>query len=721
VTLVVARGDTAIANTREVEVTDASAGTSRVRFATTAKLPTYLVAFAVGPLDVVEGPALPPHGPRAHAIPLRGAAARGRGPELAYALAHTRPLVEALERWFAIPYPFEKLDLIAVPDFAAGAMENAGAITYREALLLIDPATAPEEQKRGFAIVHAHELAHHWFGNLVTMPWWDDIWLNEAFATWMSAKIVDEVYPEQRAGIALLQQVQAAMASDSLVSARSIRQPIGSDHDIRNAFDAITYSKGAGVLAMFERWLGADAFRDGIRRYLGAHRFGSATSADLFDALSAASGRDVEGPFRTFLEQPGVPFLEATPECAQARARLHLRQSRYLPAGSTGSQAATWQIPVCARIAGSIPPRETCSLLSEAEGILDLGEGGCGVAVLPNADAAGYYRWSLSGEALAQLTGGAFTRLGLREKLSLADALGAGFATGALSSEQVFAALPPFARDPDRAVARSLMGVPRFARDWLVPPAQRGRVEAFTRELYGPALARVGWQAEPGEDGDRRLLRAELIDLLAQVGRDRGVRASAASLGRSFLGLDADGALHPEAVPAELVGTALALAVEDGDARIFEAALAHLHATTDGLRRSQLLWALGTTTDPELAERARQLALDPRVRISEITIPLHAQLRDAQTRDAAWAFVEAHWDALVARLSERGAGGLPWLAAAFCDEAHAARAEAFLGPRSQHLPGAPRNLAAAIESMRVCAAWAALQRESAQRYFAAAS
>src|SRR5690606_8514701 len=197
-------------------------------------------------------------------------------------------------------------------------------------LLLLGP-DAPEDQRRSFAAVMAHELAHQWFGNLVTMPWWDDIWLNEAFATWMGTKIVAQTNPEMNAPLGLLAGVHGAMGQDSLASARQIRQPIESDHDIRNAFDSITYQKGGAVLSMFEQWIGADAFREGIRVYLRQHRFGTATSDDLLTALSEAAGRDVATPFRTFLEQPGVPLIEARLTCEGGPARVELAQSRYTP------------------------------------------------------------------------------------------------------------------------------------------------------------------------------------------------------------------------------------------------------------------------------------------------------------------------------------------------------------------------------------------------------
>jgi alanyl aminopeptidase len=698
-----------------VAETKSSGGTRTVRFATTPPLPTYLLAWAVGPLDRLQAPPLPATGPRQRAVPFGGVATRGRAPELRYALERTPPLLTDLEAYFGIPYPYPKLDVIAVPDFGAGAMENAGAITFREYLLLIDASTAPERQRRLFSYIMAHELAHQWFGNLVTMAWWDDLWLNEAFATWLGFGSVGRVEPEQGADVILLEQVLAAMAADSLASARSIRQPITSNHDIRNAFDAITYSKGAGVLAMFERWLGPETFRDGIRRYLSAHADGSARTEDLLAALSQASGRDVAAPFQTFLTQPGVPLVEVTTRCAGDGPALSLRQSRYRPVGSHADAGALWQIPVCARYAAGGAVGESCTLLSGREGRLPLQGDACPEWVMPNAEAAGYYRFTQPADDAAKLLDRGRDALSTRERVAVAHSLAAALHADLRGAAQVYSALGPLARDPQRAVAIAPMGLLRTGIEQLADEDTRGAAAGFARRLYRPQFERLGWDSAPGESGDERLLRQEVIQFLTHVAPDPAVRAEAARRGRLYAGID--GAPDEAALEPELVESALAAAVQEGGAPVWEILLAQLLESDDARVRGERLTALGQVDDPELVARAQRLALDPVLRVNESLTTLWYLSERPAARASTWRFVEENWDALVARVGSGRAGQLPGLAAGFCDTARAEQVADFMAPRIQKTEGGPRNLAGALEQIRLCAALVEAQAASARDFF----
>ncbi|HET9680018.1 MAG TPA: M1 family metallopeptidase, partial [Gammaproteobacteria bacterium] len=345
ITITAPAGDKVVANTPQIDSKTLDNGMVQHVYATTKPLPTYLIAFAAGPLDIVEYAAIPPNDVRDHPVPLRGVTVKGKGDQIAYALENTAGIVKALENYFQIPYPYQKLDIIAVPDFGAGAMENAGAITFREVLLLIpDPENAPSWQLEAYAGVMAHELAHQWFGNLVTMPWWNDIWLNEAFATWMAAKAVESWDPSLPVKQDIASRISRAMGADSLATARQIRQPIKSHHDIHNAFDGITYSKGGSVLLMFEQYLGEETFREGIQYHLKRFANGNADVFDFLESLSHAAGKDITPAFKTFLFQAGIPLIEFDVNCDEGKPTVTLSQSRYVPLGSTANTDQQWKV-----------------------------------------------------------------------------------------------------------------------------------------------------------------------------------------------------------------------------------------------------------------------------------------------------------------------------------------------------------------------------------------
>jgi alanyl aminopeptidase len=324
------------------------------------------------------------------------------------------------------------------------------------------------------------------------------------------------------------------MQLDSLVSARQIRQPIESTHDIENAFDDITYEKGMGLLTMLERWLGEETFRRGVNLYMERHRYGNAVADDLLEALSEAAGRDVAAPINSFLLQPGVPLLEVSVHCEGDSSWLALRQSRYLPAGSSGERARTWQIPICVRYAEGRKSFETSMLLDAPEGRLLLESDARPWWVLPNADGAGYYRCALAAADLQRLREAGWSSLSPRERLSVADSIGAAFDSAALPAEDVYHSFEALARDANRSVAVAPMRLIRFAREYLADESLRPQVEAYARRLYRPAYDALGWGPPAGvdEDGESRLLRQQVIEFLVLTGRDPEVRQEAARRGR---------------------------------------------------------------------------------------------------------------------------------------------------------------------------------------------
>ena len=711
VTLTVPADQIAAANTpvdRAIELPD---GLQRISFAPTPALPTYLVAWAVGPLDVITGPTIPPREGRPFPVPLRGIAAPGQGEQLRYALERTGAFVSALEDYFGIPYPYRKLDLVAVPDFSAGAMENVGLITFREWLLLIDEDRATESQRRAFAYVLAHELAHQWFGNLVTMPWWDDIWLNEAFATWMGNKVVQTLHPEYRSDLGSLGSTHRAMGMDSLTSARSIQQPVETNHDIKNAFSVITYEKGGAVLAMFERWVGAETFREAIRLYLRRHQGRTATSGDLLAALDEASEREVTPPFLTFLTQPGVPLVSgAAQACEGGARRVRLSQERYFPIGSRGDKAQVWEIPLCVRHDGG----STCGSLDSAEGHIELP--GCPTWWMPNENGAGYFRFSMAPEDWKSLRTKGFALLSDGGRMAVADSVQAAFDRASMDVEGILPWFPRFVASPLRQLATAPMKPLRFMIRDAAPKELRGNVTSYATRLYRKRYKQLGWRERPDDTSDMKLLREAVVGFMVMDVRDKEARARAARLGRVYVGYRTKE--KRSVVDPQLAGLALATAVQESGEGFFDHLLGLLEASTNATTRNRILSALGHAQSQPLAARALDLSLDPRLRVNEIRHLLRAQFHNPQTREWAWAWFTDHFDELSARFGSARLGGTPWHAATFCTDEAAAEVQRFFEPRVAELTGGPRNLAGAVEAISLCAERVRVHGPGVERAFA---
>jgi cytosol alanyl aminopeptidase len=712
--LTVREQDVAIATTPETAAEPAGEGLERRTYATTQPLPTYLIAFAVGPLDVVDYGELPANEVRSRPLPLRGFAARGKGHLLAYALENTQGLLEVQERYFGTPYPYEKLDVVAVPDFAAGAMENVGLITYREQLLLLDD-DASMDQRRAYASVHAHELAHQWVGNLVTPRWWDDIWLNESFATWMGNKTVDAWRPDFGYGNANFRGALGVMNADALVSARQIREPIRSNHDIATAFDGITYQKGGGVLEMFESWLGEDVFRAGVRLHLDRFAHSVADTDDFMMSLAEASGdAEVVAAFRSFIQQPGVPLVNATLQCEGA-VKVSLAQERYFPLGTAGDRAQTWRVPVCMAFDAGRGRERVCTLLSDARGQVELPASACPVWLMPNDDAAGYYRFALDAAGWSALLEH-IDALNERETQALLASLGAAFRAGTAAVETLAAAFRALAGAADREVATAPIPLLTLLHERLAPDeVTRRGIEALVRDLYGSRAASLGLTARPGEDVETALLRAQLVAAAADLGRDAALRAALATRADRWLSAEApdSGLLDPG-----VIGTALTVAVEDVGAGFADRLLARALASRDATFRQRVFGALAASPDRDHGETVRGLILDPRLRDNEAIQLAFAQSRVREHREPLWAWAQANLEALLARIPTWRSGRVVGIGGGFCSADKARELETFFAPRVAGLEGGPRALAQTLESIHLCAALVDAKADEVQAFFA---
>ncbi|WJI14677.1 M1 family metallopeptidase [Pseudoxanthomonas winnipegensis] len=706
----------AVANTAQVQ--EAPTTTSKrwktLTFARTLPLPTYLVAFAVGPWDIVDGPGITATPQRAGTLPLRGVAPNGKGPRMKIALDSTPVIIHTLEDYYDFGYPFDKLDQLAAPDFSAGAMENAGLVTYRDYLLLLDKDSATSYKRSSFNVI-AHELAHQWTGDTVTMSWWNDLWLNESFATWMQQKVTMKVHPEYRADLDRVQGAQGAMSGDALVATRKMRQEITGNGDIENAFDGITYQKGAAVLGMFEAYVGEDTFRTGMRQYIQRHKFGNATADDLVSAIATAAGKGPEftAAFNSFLDQPGVPYVHTEVTDAKGQVVLKLTQRRYLPLGSTGDSAKTWGVPVCVRYQTSAGSDKACTLLSAAGGTLALPGAKQGGWVMPNAGAAGYYRIGLDAKALKTLTADV-AQLTDAEQLAYGDGVSAAFDLGELNPAQLLAALKPLTASKVSEVAT----VPTEHVGWLYgrlarTDAQRAALTRWAEDAYLPRMQQLGYVRKDGEEGSDALERAELAGFLALSMKVPAARAELLKQGDAVL---AGGkTLAFDQANPDLLAAALSVSVQEHGAPAVDQLMAALPGVIDPAHRNAMLSALSRTEDPALAAKVRSFGLGKDVKVGEmrylLTAGKHTTVAD---RDTQWTWFTQNYDAIHARIGAFAGGSLPRMASAgACTPAESDRLQAFFEPRLKDLPGAIRGLQQARESIALCAALTAKQDPAA--------
>jgi len=711
ISLTIPTADTAVANTQQVKEVPAGDGWKTLTFAQTLPLPTYLVAFGVGPWDIAKGPDISPDAYRTTPLPLRGIAAAGEAHRMSHVLGETPSIIHALENYYGFGYPWDKLDVLAAPDFAAGAMENAGLVTFRDWLLLLDK-DSPARNVQGSFNVTAHELAHQWTGDTVTLEWWNDIWLNEAFATWMQQKVTMQVHPEYRADLDRVRGVQGAMSSDSLVSARMIRQPITGNGDIETAFDGITYQKGAGVIAMFENYVGEKTFQKGMQAYIQQHKFGNAVAADLVGAIATAAGKGdaFKHAFNSFLDQSGVPYVQTKLEQKDGKTVLHLSQSRYLPIGSSGDAKRIWGVPVCVRYGTADGSKVSCDMLDQATGSMVLAGASNPTWIMPNANASGYYRFSLGKVELAGLTK-QVGQLSDAEQLAYADAINANFRRGDLDAGDVLAALQPLTTSKIREVATApLDQVEWIYRQEATTDAQRARLATWVKDAYLPRLEQLGYQRKAGESEGDALLRSALASSLAFDFKLPEVRAALLKQGEAALKPKPDGRLDLAAADPDLLNDALGMAVQEQGKPAVDALIAELPKTSDAALRNGILGGLTSVEDPALTEQVRDFALTKPVKVGEMVSLLRGGRDTAAQRDAMWQWFTTHYAQVLTRTGSFAGGYLPALAAGGgCSNAEVDRLQGFFKSRMKDADGVDRGLAQTSESIKLCSALKAKQ------------
>jgi len=666
-------------------------GGRTVHFADTMTMSTYLVALVVGRLEATEPVDV-------DGIPVRVVHVPGRGELTGFALEVAAQALRFFTTWFGLPYPGLKLDLVAVPDFAFGAMENLGCVVFRETTLLVDPQRAARVDRERVADVVAHEIAHMWFGDLVTMKWWNGIWLNEAFASLMELLAVDAFRPEWERWVTFGVERDSAMSVDALHSTRPVEYPVGSPDDAQEMFDVLTYQKGAGVLRMLERYLPTGSFQEGIRRYLAEHQFANTETTDLWDAIEQSSHEPVRRIMDSWIFQGGFPQVQASRE----GTRLTLQQAPFSyeapgdasGTGGTGDTARTWSVPVLMRSAAggdggagdAGDAGQTRRLLEDEPVTVDMGD----APVVVNAGGFGYYRVSYDPGLLEQLTGVVGT-LETLERYNLLSDTWAALVAGRAELSDVLQLAEALRQDPEPGVWRPVSGALDFL-DHVVEDAGRSLVAAYTRALVRPAFSVLGWERRP-EDGERTsTLRSELLRLLGTVGADEEVQRQC--LTRHAAATSGAAALDPDLTPAILAVVARAGGTEE-----FELFLRRYHDSDSPQEAIRYLQGLAGFEDLALAERAFQIATSE-ARTQDGPFVIYHLLTNRVAGPATWARVEESWDELQARFPPNIFPRMLEGVRLMCrDAAQVERVRTFLA--AHPVPGGQRGVVQSVERLGV--------------------
>ncbi|MFM5950919.1 MAG: M1 family metallopeptidase [Novosphingobium sp.] len=689
VTLRTLPGQMAVSNAPQVSTTREN-GMDVHRFAPTLPMPTYLMAFMVGPFASVSGtvPATPQ---RRAPLPIRIVTTKQNAAKMDFALQGTKGVVKHLEAYFGQAFPYPKLDQITTP-ILPGAMENAGADLYNDSILIMDEK-ASTSQKRTFGMVVAHELAHQWFGDLVTPAWWDDIWLNESFANWMGFRIGHEWRPNLNIRAGALAEGFNAMGTDALVAGRAIHQPIPTNAQIDEAFDSITYGKGGHVVAMIAGYMGDTKFRDGVRRYMAAHKYGNATSADFFSAMAEVSGDPRILPaMQSFTDQQGVPLVTFA---ADGKGGYSVSQSRYARLGAQ-APAIRWGIPLCVR---RVTARQQCQLLDQASGSVKVAGRG---ALIPNAGGTGYYRFELPAAEWDALIAVA-DKLPGGEALAFDDSLFASFQAGRASPEKVIAGAVKLAANPDSYASEAGVGsLEWFFRNGLLDKDGEQGYHRLIRQLFAPKVAAMGFDPRAGvyaaEDPEKSQRRIHAVSQLAGAGHDAALRKQIGAAARAYLAGDT------KALDPSWFEIGFDIVVEEGGLaaakQLAEAGL----ASQDPLFRPYALGAVAGSGKEDIGRWVLDSFTDGRLRRSERLGMIRGVVASKGTRDMGFVWLQANYQDLAA-----GGGGiffasrLPGMVGGYCSVAKADEIAAFLRPKLSGKTGA-LELERTIERVRACGA-----------------
>jgi len=705
ITLVANKGDTAISNSVIASDTPGPAeGKHTIKFATTPKMSTYLVAMAVGDFECLEG--------SADNTPIRVCGTPDKKPLTAAALRYAEEILKFYNQYYGIPYPFGKLDILGLPDFEAGAMENTGAIFYRESLLFIDDKNSSVDSHQAVFEVLAHEMAHQWFGDLVTMKWWDNIWLNEGFATWMALKPSQALHPEWNANLDAVQATDQALTLDSLVNTHPIRAKAETPEEINALFDPISYEKASSVLRMIESYVSPDVFRRGVNVYLRRFSYGNATAEDFWTALAAASGRPVDKIMPTFVDQAGDPLLTVKSSCTNppavkappARKGKRSRRTPIQPHPMTQVSVSqqrfwanpadalkkdqVWMVPVCLKSGGAKP---FCQILSLKDQTLPLT--GCSPWVFVNGNAAGYYRTQYDKADLQKLIAIAGTELSTAERISLLRDQSALVNSGQETMGTYLDLLQAVSQDAQRAVVESYLPTLDYVNDYVLPGTDASAFRAWVRSNFGPMMAKIGWTPNANESPDTHTLRGNLVHILGEVGEDPETIRQSTSLAQQYL-------KDPNSVDASMAKEVLAVAARFGNEELFQQYVSAMGRMRAPEQFYNVGGSLAEFRDPKVVEKVLELAVSDEVRNQDAAGLVSKVLANSDDQKTAWDWVKAHWPAVEKKITMSSGAGIVDSTRKFCSAEMNDDVQKFF---TEHkVPSAERALKQSHEDIEGC-------------------
>jgi aminopeptidase N len=691
ISLVVDDGDTAISNAKIVkDEPGPTPGKHTITFDRTAKMSTYLVAMMVGDWKCSEG--------GADGVPIRVCAIPEKAGLTKWGLTTAEVELRYFNEYYAFKYPFGKLDIIAFPDFEAGAMENAGAIAFREAALLVDESSSAL-QRRYVAQINSHEIAHMWFGDVVTMQWWDDIWLNEGFATWITNKPINAWKPEWDLRVEEAAATSNSLTVDAMESTRPIRNKADTPAEINQMFDGIAYGKTAAVLRMLEAYVGENTFRDGIRAYIKKYQYANAKAEDFWSTMTAVTKQPIDKMMPSFVTQSGAPLVRASARCEDGATLLTLAQQRMFARRGPflAGSPEVWTIPVTVRNldATSLAPQKF--LLTKKQDTFRIR--GCSPHLFVNYDGRGFYR-TAHAPGMIPAEGDLTKLLSPSERVALVNDTWALVKIGQLDIATHLALADRLRNDRERAVVDAVLNALEVIGEDLMTAEQAPAYRRWVAAYLNPMLGELGWTPKAGEPDERKRLRSSLVQILGEIAHDEPTLRKARELTELAL-------RDPNAVDPTLLDIVVPLAAKHGDAALMQKLKAAMAAAKSPGEYYRYLYALIAFEDPALAKEAYAAALSTEMRAQDLPGFIGSMFEKPERRSEAWQFAKSNWDELRKKFTPWGGASIVGSTGALCDAKQRADVQQFFA--AHPVEASDRALKQALEKIDMCVELRTLQ------------